>query len=72
MLRDVASGEVVTVVSRGKPVAVISAVSKEYSFKFQAHRNLVERLQVILQLALISQQILAPIQRARAADGSES
>ena len=44
VLRDVASGEVVTVVSRGKPVAVISAVSKEYSFKFQAHSNLVERL----------------------------
>ena len=44
VLRDVASGEVVTVVSRGKPVAVISAASKEYSFKFQAYRNLVERL----------------------------
>ena len=39
---------------------------------FETDRNLVERLQVILQLALISQQILAPIQRARAADGSES
>ena len=72
VLRDVASGEVVTVVSRGKPVAVITAVSKEYSFKFQAHRNLVERLQVSLQLALFSQQILAPIQHARAVDGSES
>ena len=44
VLRDVASGELVTVVSRGKPVAVISAASKEYAFKFQAHRNLVERL----------------------------
>ena len=44
VLRGVASGEVVTVVSRGKPVAVITAVSKEYSFKFLAHRNLVERL----------------------------
>ena len=44
VLRGVASGEVVTVVSRGKPVADITAVSKEYSFKFQAHRNLVERL----------------------------
>ena len=44
VLRDVATGEVVTVVSRGKPVAVISAANKEDAFKLRAHKNLVERL----------------------------
>jgi prevent-host-death family protein len=52
VLRDVASGEVVTVVSRGKPVAVISAANKEYSFKFQAHRKLVERLKSQLAIGV--------------------
>ena len=36
LLRDVATGEVVTVVSRGKPVAVISAANQEDDFKFRA------------------------------------
>ena len=36
VLRDVATGEVVTVVSRGKPVAVISAAKKEDSFSSAA------------------------------------
>ena len=44
VLRDVATGEVVTVVSRGKPVAVISAANQENAFKLRAHKNLVERL----------------------------
>ncbi len=44
VLRDVATGEVVTVVSRGKPVAVISAANQEDAFKLQAHKSLVERL----------------------------
>jgi prevent-host-death family protein len=35
LLRDVATGEVVTVVSRGKPVAVISAANHEDAFKSQ-------------------------------------
>jgi prevent-host-death family protein len=44
LLRDVATGEVVTVVSRGKPVAVISAANHEDAFKLQAHKSLVARL----------------------------
>jgi prevent-host-death family protein len=44
LLRDVATGEVVTVVSRGKPVAVISAANQEDAFKLQAHKSLVARL----------------------------
>ena len=44
LLRDVATGEVVTVVSRGKPVAVISAANQEDGFKLRAHKRLVERL----------------------------
>ena len=44
LLRDVATGEVVTVVSRGKPVAVISAANQEDAFKLRAHKSLVERL----------------------------
>jgi prevent-host-death family protein len=44
LLRDVATGEVVTVVSRGKPVAVISAANQEDDFKLRAHKRLVERL----------------------------
>ena len=52
VLRDVASGEVVTVVSRGKPVAVISAANKESVFKFQAHRKLVERLKSQLAIGV--------------------
>jgi antitoxin (DNA-binding transcriptional repressor) of toxin-antitoxin stability system len=44
LLRDVATGEVVTVVSRGKPVAVISAGNKENVSKLRAHKSLVERL----------------------------
>ena len=44
LLRDVATGEVVTVVSRGKPVAVIAAASQEDAFKVRAHKRLVERL----------------------------
>ena len=44
VLRDVATGEVVTVVSRGKPVAVISAAKKEDAIKFRAHKKLIERL----------------------------
>ena len=44
LLRDVATGEVVTVVSRGKPVAVISAANQEDAFKLQAHKRLVARL----------------------------
>ncbi len=44
LLRDVATGEVVTVVSRGKPVAVISAANQEDAFKVRAHKRLVERL----------------------------
>jgi len=41
VLRDVAFGEVVTVVSRGKPVAVISAANREDAFKLRAHKSLV-------------------------------
>ena len=52
VLRDVASGEVVTVLSRGKPVAVISAANKECVFKFQAHRKLVERLKSQLAIGV--------------------
>jgi prevent-host-death family protein len=52
LLRDVATGEVVTVVSRGKPVAVISAANHEDAFKLQAHKSLVARLKASLQLAL--------------------
>ena len=44
VLRDVATGEVVTVVSRGKPVAVISAAKKEDAINFRAHQKLIERL----------------------------
>jgi prevent-host-death family protein len=44
LLRDVATGEVVTVVSRGKPVAVISAANQQDAFKLQAHKSLVARL----------------------------
>jgi prevent-host-death family protein len=44
LLRDVATGEVVTVVSRGKPVAVITAANREDAFKLRAHKSLVARL----------------------------
>ncbi len=44
LLRVVATGEVVTVMSRGKPVAVISAALLEDAFKLHAHHRLVERL----------------------------
>ena len=44
LLRNVATGEVVTVVSRGKPVAVISAANQQDAFKLQAHKSLVARL----------------------------
>ena len=44
LLRVVATGEVVTVLSRGKPVAVISAAYQEGAFKLRAHHRLVERL----------------------------
>ena len=44
LLRDVATGEVVTVVSRGKPVAVISGANQEDASKLRAHKSLVARL----------------------------
>lgn len=44
LLRDVATGEVVTVVSRGKPVAVIFAANQVDDFKVRAHKRLIERL----------------------------
>ena len=52
LLRDVATGEVVTVVSRGKPVAVISAANQEDASKLQAHRVLLQDSKASLQLAL--------------------
>ena len=44
VLRDVASGQVVTVVSRGKPVATIGPVSVKNRQRQAAHSSLVERL----------------------------
>jgi prevent-host-death family protein len=44
LLRVVAAGEVVTVLSRGKSVAVISAAHQEDAFKLRAYHRLVERL----------------------------
>jgi len=44
VLRDVASGEVVTVMSRGKPVAVISAANAEEASKLFSRKTLIERL----------------------------
>lgn len=44
VLRDVASGQVVTVVSRGKPVATIGPVSVKNRQLQAARSSLVERL----------------------------
>ena len=44
LLRDVATGEVVTVLSRGKPVATISPVVRESGPRQMARQTLLERL----------------------------
>jgi len=44
LLRDVARGEVYTVVSRGKPVASIAPVSEKASQRRRAKADLLERL----------------------------
>ena len=44
LLRDVARGEVYTVVSRGKPVASIAPTGKEASERKKAKADLLERL----------------------------
>lgn len=44
LLRDVATGEVVTVLSRGKPVATISPVARESGLRQMARQTLLERL----------------------------
>ena len=44
LLRDVATGEVVTVLSRGKPVATISPVARESGLRQMARETLLERL----------------------------
>jgi len=44
LLRDVATGQVVTVLSRGKPVAVIGPVTRESGQRRIARQSLLERL----------------------------
>jgi len=44
LLRDVATGQVVTVLSRGKPVAVIGPVTRESGHRRIARQSLLERL----------------------------
>ena len=44
LLRDAASGEVITVLSRGKPVALISPVHSDDKQRQAAKRSLVKRL----------------------------
>lgn len=44
MLRDVATGETYTVLSRGKPVAVFAPISDGIGERQAAKRRLVERL----------------------------
>ena len=44
LLRDVATGEVITVLSRGKPVATISPAGRENSQRETAKLSLLERL----------------------------
>ena len=44
VLRDVATGEVVTVLSRGKPVATISPARSGGNARESAKRDLLERL----------------------------
>ncbi len=44
LLRDVATGEVITVLSRGKPVATISPVGSENLQRQAAKLGLLERL----------------------------
>lgn len=44
LLRDVASGEVVTVLSRGKPVATVFPASSDGDEREAAKLNLLERL----------------------------
>ena len=44
LLRDVATGKVITVLSRGKPVATISPARSGGSQRESAKRNLLERL----------------------------
>lgn len=44
LLRDVASGEVVTVLSRGKPVATIGPVARESGLRQVARQRLLNRL----------------------------
>ena len=44
LLREVATGEVVTVLSRGKPVATIGPVARESGSRQRARQTLIERL----------------------------
>ena len=44
LLRDVATGEVITVLSRGKPVATLSPVRPRDDQRHLAKRTLLERL----------------------------
>ena len=44
LLRDVGHGEVITVLSRGKPVAVISPARANTDLRESARRRLIERL----------------------------
>ncbi|WP_372825772.1 type II toxin-antitoxin system Phd/YefM family antitoxin [Polaromonas sp.] len=44
LLRDVATGEVVTVLSRGKPVATIGPVARESGPRQMARQTLLARL----------------------------
>lgn len=44
LLRDIASGEVVTVLSRGKPVATITPAPPDADERDQAKQQLLERL----------------------------
>jgi len=44
MLRDVAMGEVITILSRGKPVATIAPARPEINQRQSAKRTLLERL----------------------------
>lgn len=44
LLRDVATGECVTVLSRGKPVATIGPVARESASRLLARQALLERL----------------------------
>ena len=44
LLRDVDHGEVITVLSRGKPVAIISPAKANTDLRESARRRLIERL----------------------------